>query len=296
MAKANQKIRFNGSFTSGSTTFGDHSPSTGSVAIGAAEPQPGDVTAERSNTTLIIVAAQVEFEAFTRQVLAVNGAKRTVRHLTQHSVHELGRIGGTNIVLAHTDQGVTTPFSAGPAAPALIEELRPARLVLAGICYGLRDDATPPQRYGDVVVATQLRLTAHTRVTQDDDGVEPSFRKRGGEVHPSPVLVDRFRAASRDWSSDATVWFGPVISEGTLVDSKLYRERLRKSEPDAIAGEMEGAAIYTAAMRAKVDWCLVKAICDWGYGKGDTHQRAAAENAASLVVHAIGAGGFDRVG
>ncbi len=57
---------------------------------------------------------------------------------------------------------------------------------------------------------------------------------------------------------------------------------------------MEGAGLYVAAHDAKVDWILVKAICDWADGnKDDTAQALAARNAAEFVLHVLNLGGWD---
>lgn len=44
-------------------------------------------------------------------------------------------------------------------------------------------------------------------------------------------------------------------------------DQLRKLAPEAPGGEMEGTGLYSAAQRKKVDWLLVKAVCDWADGK-----------------------------
>ena len=70
-----------------------------------------------------------------------------------------------------------------------------------------------------------------------------------------------------------------------LLGPLRYRDQLKAAHPDAIGGEMEGSGIYAAAMRGKIDWALVKGICDWGHGKSDEYQHVAAQNAASFVLH-----------
>jgi hypothetical protein len=59
-----------------------------------------------------------------------------------------------------------------------------------------------------------------------------------------------------------------------------------KKFPDAIGGDMEGYALYTAAFFKKViDWLLIKGISDWGEDtKDDMHQPTAASNAAELLL------------
>lgn len=77
----------------------------------------------------------------------------------------------------------------------------------------------------------------------------------------------------------------------------LTEARLCEGFPDAIAGEMEGTAVYEAATRGvKPDWILVKAISDWGFGKSSDAQPQAAANAAEFVVHVIASGALRRCG
>ena len=297
MGTPKQHNVFNGDLNVGAPTLGKNSPAEGHVVAGTSAGGTdgrGDRRTGGTPRTLLLVATDVERIAVMQRVSANTDIRYSLRRLRYHTVYELGRIGGTEIMLAQVGPGTVTLDAAGVAAAALVDELGPDHLILTGICYGLRDDdARSAQRLGDVVVASQLRLIAHERVTQTDDGVRHT--KRGGEVHPSPMLLDRLRSASHDWQGAATVHFGPVLSESVLVDSRSYRQHLKEREPEAIAGEMEGAGVYAAALRGKVDWALVKGICDWGYEKGDKHQRLAADNASSFVVHMIRTGGLDPV-
>ena len=59
-------------------------------------------------------------------------------------------------------------------------------------------------------------------------------------------------------------------------------------EPEAIGGEREGAGLYAVSYKGKVDWILVKAICDWGDGtKQKHHQGFAAAAAVDLLAHVL---------
>jgi hypothetical protein len=96
------------------------------------------------------------------------------------------------------------------------------------------------------------------------------------------------------------VRFGVLLTGDKLVDKFDYREQLRTFEPEAIGGEMEGAGLYAACQDKKVDWILVKAICDWADGNQaqdkDARQRTAALNAANFVLHALQFTPFERAG
>ena len=54
---------------------------------------------------------------------------------------------------------------------------------------------------------------------------------------------------------------------------------------------MEGTGLYSAAQRRKVDWIIIKAVCDWADGnKGQdkaARQQLAAENAAHFTLHIL---------
>jgi hypothetical protein len=87
-----------------------------------------------------------------------------------------------------------------------------------------------------------------------------------------------------------------LLSGDKLVDRQDFRDQLCALEPEAIGGEMEGAGLYAVAKREKVDWILVKAICDYADGNKaqdkDKRQQTAARNAARFVFHVLRQGGF----
>jgi hypothetical protein len=105
-----------------------------------------------------------------------------------------------------------------------------------------------------------------------------------------------FRAGAIDWK-EANVVFGLILSGEKLVDNQDFRDQLRRLEPEAIGGEMEGVGLYAAAerSRAKVDWILVKAICDWADGQKHQNksqrQRKASRNAARFTIQILRHGG-----
>lgn len=287
MTVPNQTTSFHGAMNIGSLSTGNNSPTSGSLTIqsGAVAANPDDAQVSR---LLLVVVTDVERQAVLRNVAAITGTNYERDFTKPNTLYYLGRVSRTDTFLAQVGQGTVTPDAAGAAATELVQAATPDYLVLTGICYGLKDrHPTNPQRLGDVLVADQLRLIAHRKV--HETGVE----SRGGSVHPGSVLLDRLRSASLDWPGPARVHFGPMLTESVLVNSTQYRKERREAEPEAIGGEMEGSGIYAAAHRAKLDWALVKGICDWGYIKDDTHHSVAADNAASLVVHMVRLGGLD---
>jgi nucleoside phosphorylase/mRNA-degrading endonuclease RelE of RelBE toxin-antitoxin system len=188
-----------------------------------------------------------------------------------------------------------------------IRALAPSSVIMVGIAFGVDADK---QRIGDILVSQQLRSYELQRYGTADDG-KPTIILRGDRVTASAKLLDRFRSGVFDWPGRRGRWgkrvhFGTILSGQTLVDNVDFRDQLRELEPEAIGGEMEGVGLYTAAQTAKVDWILVKAICDWADGNKsgekvvvsndkvsrkistkDRDQKNAANNAAQFIMHIL---------
>jgi nucleoside phosphorylase len=264
--------------------------------------------------TLIMVATAKEYRAVSEAVQAVTRHEPEETFLAHQVVTRLGTISLTRISLVQVEPGTIGPGAAAIAAAALVTRLEPDFLILTGICYGLRPG---PQDFSDVLVCTQLRAIDLRKVAEPRDHVpgepvrtgaaaaerlattappagDPTVINRGDQVTPSPMLLGRLRAAARRLDGTPTVHFGPMLTANTLVSSRKLRDELHAAQPDAIGGEMEGAGVYAAAAHAKVDWIVVKGVCDWGFDKIDDFHDAAARNAAALIVQAAEMGGLDE--
>jgi nucleoside phosphorylase len=162
---------------------------------------------------------------------------------------------------------------------------------MVGIAFGLKPDK---QKIGDILVSRQICCYDLQRVTELTPG-EITNTPRGDRVTSAPRLLDRFEAGTVGWEG-GKVRFGLVLSGDKLVDSATLKANLLALEPEAIGGEMEAAGVYAAAYKGKVDWIMVKAICDWGEAKNtpnkDEDQARAARNAAEFVFQVIREGGL----
>ena len=151
------------------------------------------------------------------------------------------------------------------------------------IAFGINEEK---QAIGDILVTEQLRLYDLQRMgTQEEE--QPNIILRGDKTHASPWLINLFKSTDLRWDG-AKVRFGVVLTGEKLVDNVDFRNQLQSFEPEAIGGEMEGAGLYVACQDRKVDWILVKAICDWADGHKaqdkDARQETAAQNAATLTI------------
>ena len=177
--------------------------------------------------------------------------------------------------------GTGGPGASHEAVRKGIEALRPAAVIMVGIAFGMREQE---QTLGDILVSHRLMLYELQRVGKE------KISLRGDRPQGSPLLLNYLKSADIDWTG-SKVHFGLLLTGEKLVDNIDYRRQLQRLEAEAIGGEMEGAGLYVACQDAKVDWVLVKAICDWADGnKAEdkiNRQQKAAENSAAFVVHAL---------
>jgi nucleoside phosphorylase len=234
-------------------------------------------------TVAILAVNEIECQAVIDAFRARNSElTRKIEQVGDHAVHRLG----PRVVLAQSEQGTVGAGSMPWTVHNLIEELEPAVLILTGICYGLdsRELDGGVQELGDLVVATQLRPMDHRKIATHLDGSRRETTRGPRPETPSGLLS---HARALALGRRPTVHFGPVLSLNTLLNNPAERDRLRILAPEAIAGEMESAGLYAAAAATKHDWILIKGIADWGAGKTDTHQPAAARHAADFVADLI---------
>lgn len=240
---------------------------------------------------LIVTATLVE----TQAVLAV---LKSDYHFQEHphfigekTYFDLGVIRGAKVYLMQTEMG-----SGGPSGSTLsivdgISALDPSSVVMIGIAFGVD---TENQSIGDVLVSRQVLSYDLQRV--EGDSKRRRVVLRGDRVTASPRLLDRCRAAVVDWHH-CPVHFGLVLSGDKLIDDLTFRDELvQLAGGEAVGGEMEGAGMYASAHRRKVDWILVKAICDWADGHKEhmlqERQQTAAVNAAIFFSHVLSKGGM----
>jgi nucleoside phosphorylase len=183
-----------------------------------------------------------------------------------HALSEMGS-GGAGATLQTVDKG--------------IRALSPAAVVAVGIAFGVNEQK---QAIGDILISKQLRLYDLQRA-----GTEVILR--GDRPHASTWLINFFEGVAQSTWRGAAVRPGVILTGEKLLDNLDYRTQLLSFEPEAVGGEMEGAGLYVASQEHKVDWIVIKAICDWGDGEKakdkDARQRLAAQNAAGFVMHAL---------
>jgi nucleoside phosphorylase len=232
---------------------------------------------------LIVTATPVESRAVIDAFAGLTGQPARPVSVGDRVYHDLGKVHDARVFLALTEMGSGGLGASQQTVQKGIAALRPVAVILVGIAFGVDEQK---QAIGDVLVSQQLLLYEPQRVG------EGKIVPRGDKPHASSWLFNYLKSAQLYWNEPAiAVRFGLVLSGEKLVDHLDYREQLQQFGPEAIGGEMEGAGLYVACQDAKVDWILVKAICDWADGNKaqdqDARQRLAAQNAAAFVAHAF---------
>jgi nucleoside phosphorylase len=240
---------------------------------------------------LLVTVTKVETKAVLNIVKRKLSRDYRVLHINHRTYYDLGIIGGARTFMVRSEMGAGGPSGSILTVSEGITELSPSSVIMVGIAFGVDPDK---QQIGDILVSKQMLPYELQRIgTGTDD--ELVIIPRGDRPSASPRLLDRFRDAELRWDGPK-VRFGLVLSGEKLVDNLDFRNQLCKLGPEAIGGEMEGAGLYAAASLHKVDWILVKAVCDWADGKKHENkgqrQEEAARNAASFTIHVIEQGGL----
>jgi nucleoside phosphorylase len=220
------------------------------------------------------------------------GEGKTPVHKTIGGItyNELGIHGGQRIVNTVSEMGAGGIGASQQRTQQAIKHWQPQAIIAVGIAFGL--DETK-QQIGDVLISTQIQDYDLGRLNEDG-----TLTPRGDKPGSADILRNRLRQTDvtqqrccRDWPKFD---FGLVLSGQKLLDNLDYRESLKLLFPEAIGGEMEGTGLYVSASEAKVDWIVIKAICDWGRNKNqadkDAWQRLAAKNAARALKAAFDIG------
>jgi nucleoside phosphorylase len=242
---------------------------------------------------LLVTVAKVEAQAVLSTVKEELGRDVRSLYVGDQTYYDLGEIGGARALMLRSEMGVSGPSGAISSILDAITDLSPSAVIMVGIAFGVDQGA---QRIGDVLVSRQISYYEPQRVGTDANG-KPAEKARGDRVSAAPRLLDRFRDGELRWTQ-SNVRVGLILSGEKLVDNLDFRSRLLQVEPEAIGGEMEGAGLYSAAYRKKVDWIVVKAICDWADGKKsdnkERNQQIAAQNAAAFTIFVMEQGGLTR--
>lgn len=235
---------------------------------------------------VVMTAVVVELTAVRSRLQPLEGKTKVIRTTHRESTYYIGRVGLHRCAVSMSDAGSTGRDGSALALNDAIARLRPAFTISVGIAFG-KDETK--QLVGDVLVSTQIIPYESER-----RGVNETV-PRAPQPEAGQVLLNRARHLDAD-EPKLRMKFGPLLSGEKLVDDPGTKAELFAKHPKAIGGEMEAAGIYAAAARHRLEWLVMKAICDWADGhKNDEHQKLASSASALALERLLSRKGLERV-
>ena len=205
-------------------------------------------------TRLAIVGAMHEEIAALRPCLE---GLRTERRAGRD--FHFGRLDGHDVILVRCGIG---KVAAAITAAVLLDAFDAGALLFTGVAGGLGDGVV----VGDIVVATTL--------LQHDMNAEPLFPRwevpltgrarfdADGTWSARLVQAGRALAANDMHARAATIHAGLVVSGDRFVATRAESDALRGALPDALAVEMEGAAVAQVCHDFGRPFGVVRTISD----------------------------------
>jgi adenosylhomocysteine nucleosidase len=205
----------------------------------------------------------------------VGGREYWVGHLHGHEVVAvLSRIG---------------KVAAATTATALIERFRVRGIVFTGVAGGL----APGVNVGDIVVASEF--------LQHDLDASPLFPKYEVPLYglcrftTDPTLTKRLEAAVRRALPGVPLHRGLVVSGDRFVATTPESRALQSALPDALAVEMEGAAVAQVCRDYGIPFAAVRTISDRADDAAHVDfmrfiAEVASRYSAAIVAELLGAG------
>jgi tetratricopeptide (TPR) repeat protein/nucleoside phosphorylase len=232
----------------------------------------------------ILTATVTERDSVLVSMRPLSGWTHVLKIASGPDTFYLGILGRQTIVLTMCGMGAVGRDGSSLTASDAIRTWNPKGIIAVGIAFGIDPDK---QGIGDVLVSRTVSSYEPQRVQDDLIIFRGVVAESGLHLFNRFINVQRWRFQRPD-GSPVELRAGQILSGEKLVDSSRFKKRLLERYPEAIGGEMEGAGLYAAAERAKVEWIIVKGICDWADGNKDKHyQRFAAAAAVSLVEHVL---------
>jgi nucleoside phosphorylase len=241
-------------------------------------------TAVPPEKILLVTVNSHETQAVLTAIQRLTGTSPKSHFIERRLYRDLGVIGGTSVFHALSEMGAATSGGSLQTVDLAIRALHPTMVIAVGIAFGVDEEK---QSIGDILVSRQLWLYESQRVG------DAEVVLRGDKPHASSSLVNLFEGSAQTTAAAGAykVRVGALLTGEKLIDNLDYRKSLQKLAAETIGGEMEGGGIYVACAEHKVDWIVIKSICDWADGnKGvdkDVRQIEAANSAACFVANTL---------
>ncbi len=240
---------------------------------------------QKKLSLLIVTATKIETENLHNQLAPYCACNGIIQTYHENQTYYIGIFGAYAVV--HVQCSNMGAISIGGSLNTVRDAIdcwKPKAVVMIGIAFGVN---RKKQNIGDVLVSESIIPVGIKRVGERDI-------YRGPVPQGGTILLNRFKNI-RGWSCElpeekkAKYSVAPLLSGESLIDNIAYRNELLNNFPEAKGGEMEGFGLYSAANSKKLEWVVVKGICDFADGKKHVNksknQNVASRTAVSLCLN-----------
>lgn len=222
---------------------------------------------------LLLVATQLELEIMLKKLETVGPVTKSVGNFSYFT----SLIGESLVYIVKSQMGQSGVGGSILTLEEAIRVLNPDFVIMGGIAWGADKKK---QTIGDLIISTQVWDYDIERVNPDG-----TVTPRGPISPASARLIQMFEVVFA-LVEKYNIFYGLIASGSELLDNKEYVKKLKDEHPELIGGDMESAGMAAVCSRKKVDWILVKGICDWGFDKNrfkSEYQELAAHNSADAI-------------
>lgn len=232
---------------------------------------------------LLVTATETETATLHQKMEPFPGEEGLLQVQRKSSTYYLGNFG--NFAVAHvecTDMGALASGGATLTIDNAIDALHPKFVLMVGIAFGVDENS---QNIGDVLVSHHIISYESQKIAEN------KVIHRGSKESASVNLRNSFKNI-KSWQyilpnqAQASIELCDILSGEKLIDNREVRDQLVDQFPTAKGGEMEGAGLYAACKNNRVEWILVKSICDFADGKKSEGKKAKQELAIDTAVDA----------
>lgn len=226
-------------------------------------------------TIAIVAVTQTEMKAICNVIKLKTGLiikERVTDKIAYQEVLGLRK----RVVILQSGMGMTGSDSVIIQLKNYIDVLTPSKIIMCGIAFGANPNK---QNLGEILVSKQVWNYEPRKI----------FAKRtiprGDKVTASSSLLQLYNLTAINFKGN--VHFGLLASGEKLINSESELKKLKSDEPEIIGGDMEAAGIASVCNDQRIEWIVIKGICDWGSDKTDDFQEQAAKNASEFMVDGL---------
>ncbi len=230
---------------------------------------------------LVVTTTLLEAKAFTKSMTSM-GYIPTPIPVDKLTVFNFGVIGNSEILMLKLGEMGSDKVSGSMlVVKEAIITVKPDYVIMLGIAFGFKN---AKRTIGTILVSRELEDYESAKISAK------GIIQRGQRIPAGPTLLNRFDSATITYDK-FPVEVGLVISGDKLVDNEEFVKTLKNSFPEAIGGEMEGTGLQSSCHRDRVEWILIKGICDWGFNKQHEHkdrdQQTAIDNVCDYFIYTM---------